>query len=58
VGGRDEVVRLATTDMLAAGRESSEKPSPRSSRRRVENGWIDAGKAERWLEKLERGLAC
>jgi len=21
----------------------------------VENGWVDAAKAERWLEKLEKG---
>jgi hypothetical protein len=44
-----------TTDMLAAGREEFRKALAEIVRRAVENGWVDAGKAERWFEKLEKG---
>jgi hypothetical protein len=46
---------VATTDKLAAGREELRKALAEIVRRAVENGRVDAGKAERWLEKLERG---
>jgi len=46
----------ATTDKLAAGREELRKALANIVRKAVEKGWVDAGKAERWLEKLERGL--
>ena len=36
-----------TTDMLAAGREEFRKALAEIVRRAVENGWVDAGKAER-----------
>ncbi|MFZ8807895.1 MAG: PaRep2b protein [Pyrobaculum sp.] len=46
----------ATTDKLAAGREELRKALANIVRKAVEKGWVDAGKAERWLKKLERGL--
>ncbi len=45
----------AYTDMLAAGHEGLRKALAEIVRRAVENGWINAGKAEGWLEKLEEG---
>jgi len=45
-----------TTDMLAAGRKELRDALAEIVRKAAENGWVDAGKAERWLEKLERGL--
>ena len=45
----------ATTDRLAAGREELRDALAEIVRAAVENGWVDADKAERWLEKLERG---
>jgi hypothetical protein len=44
---------VATTDKLAAGREELRKALAEIVRKAVENGWVDAGKAERWLKKLE-----
>jgi hypothetical protein len=54
-GGRDIWYVYATTDMLAAGREELRKVLAEFVRAAVEKGWVDAGKAERWLEKLEEG---
>jgi hypothetical protein len=46
----------ATTNKLAAGRKELRDALAEIVRAAVENGWVDAGQAERWLEKLERGL--
>jgi len=54
-GGRDEWYIEATTDVLAAGREELRKVLAEIVRKAAENGWVEAGKAEGWLEKLERG---
>jgi len=53
--GRDVWYVIATTDMLAAGRKELRDALAKIVREAVARGWIDAGKAERWLEKLERG---
>ncbi len=44
-----------TTDRLAAGREELRKVLAEIVKRAVENDLVDAGKAERWLVKLEEG---
>ncbi len=54
-GGRDSWYIEVTTDRLAAGREELRKALAEIVRAAVEKGWVDAGKAERWLEKLEEG---
>jgi len=54
-GSRDKWYVVATTDRLAAGHERLRKALAKIVRKAVENGWVDAGKAEGWLEKLERG---
>jgi len=54
-GDRDEWYIEATTDVLAAGREELRKVLAEIVRKAAENGWVEAGKAEGWLEKLERG---
>ena len=54
-GGRDVWRVYAYTDMLAAGRKELRDAIAELVRRAVENGWVETGKAERWLEKLERG---
>jgi Fe2+ transport system protein FeoA len=54
-GGRDEWRVEVTTDRLAAGREELRKALAELVNKAVERDWVDAGKAERWLEKLERG---
>ena len=54
-GGRDEWYIKATTDVLAAGREELRKALAEIVRKAAENGWVEASKAEGWLEKLERG---
>ena len=54
-GGRDEWYIEATTDRLAAGREELRNALAEIVRKAAENGWVEAGKAEGWLEKLERG---
>jgi hypothetical protein len=41
--------------MLAAGRGKLRKAIAEVVREAVARGWVDAGKAEGWLEKLERG---
>jgi hypothetical protein len=46
----------ASTDVLAAGRKELRKALAEIVRKAAENGWVEAGKAERWLEKLEEGL--
>jgi hypothetical protein len=55
VGKRDVWEVVAHTDRFAAGREELRGALAEVVRRAVENGWVDAGKAERWLKKLERG---
>jgi DNA-binding transcriptional ArsR family regulator len=54
-GGRDIWRIDVTTDRLAAGCKELRKALAEIVRATVENGWVDAGMAERWLEKLERG---
>jgi hypothetical protein len=54
-GGRDVWYVIATTDKLAAGREELRNALAEIVRVATEKDWIDAGKAERWLKKLERG---
>jgi hypothetical protein len=56
MGGRDRWYIEASTDMLAAGREKLRKVLAEIVRKAVERGWVEAGKAERWLEKLEGGV--
>jgi hypothetical protein len=56
VGDRDEWRVEATTDRLAAGRRELRDALADIVKRAVESGWVDAGKAERWLEKLEGGI--
>jgi hypothetical protein len=56
-GGRDVWYVKATTDMLAAGRKELRDAIAEIVRKALaKKGWVDADKAERWLEKLERGL--
>ncbi|MFP3250267.1 MAG: PaRep2b protein [Thermoproteus sp.] len=55
VGGRGVWQVWATTDKLAAGHEELRGALTDIVRRAVESGWVDAGRAERWLEKLEGG---
>jgi hypothetical protein len=57
VGNRDEWYVIATTDMLAAGREELRKALAEVVKMARDNGWVDEERARRWLEKLERG-AC
>jgi hypothetical protein len=57
VGGRDVWYIKAYTDMLAAGREELRNILAKVVREAIARGWVDAGKAEGWLEKLERD-AC
>ncbi|MFP3267829.1 MAG: PaRep2b protein, partial [Thermoproteus sp.] len=47
----------ATTDMLAAGRKELRDALADIVREALAKGWVDAGRAELWLEKLERGRA-
>jgi len=54
-GKREVWYVYAYTDVLAAGREELRKALAKIVREAVARGWIDAGKAERWLEKLEEG---
>jgi hypothetical protein len=55
--GRGEWRVEATTDMLAAGREELRKALAEIVKTARDNGWVDADKAGRWLEKLEKGVA-
>ncbi len=54
-GGRDVWWVKVSTDMLAAGHEKLRKALAEVVKAVRENRWIDAGKAERWLKKLEEG---
>ncbi len=54
-GGRDVWYVIATTDKLAAGHVELRKALAELVRESIASGWVDAGKAEGWLEKLERG---
>ena len=53
MGDRDVWRVKATTDMLAAGHEKLRKALAEIVREAAARDWIDAGKAERLLEKLE-----
>ncbi|MCC6067348.1 MAG: PaRep2b protein [Pyrobaculum sp.] len=54
-GGRGRWYVEVATDMLAAGRVELRKALAELVREAVARGWVDADKAEGWLEKLERG---
>ena len=56
VGGRDRWYIEVSTDMLATGRVELRNALAEIVREVAARGWIDAGKAERWFEKLERGI--
>jgi len=55
-GGRNVWYVRVTTDRIAAGREELRKALANVVREAAARGWIDAGKAESWLDKLESGL--
>ncbi len=55
VGSRDIWYVEATADMLAAGRGELRKAIAEVIREALARGWVDTGRAEGWLEKLERG---
>jgi hypothetical protein len=55
VGGRGVWRVRAYTDRLAAGREELRNALAEIVKTARSNGWVEAGKAEGWLEKLERG---
>ena len=46
---------MAYTDKLAAGRRELRDAIAGIVREALARGWVDAGKAARWLRKLERG---
>jgi len=54
-GGRDVWYVIATTDKLAARHVKLRNALAEVVRESIARGWVDAGKAEGWLEKLERG---
>jgi hypothetical protein len=54
-GGEGKWYVEATTNKLAAGRKELRDALAEIVRKAAESGWVDAGRAERWLEKLERG---
>jgi hypothetical protein len=54
-GKREVWYVVATTDKLAAGRKELRDTLAEIVRKAVENGWVEAGKAEGWLRKLEEG---
>jgi hypothetical protein len=54
-GGRDEWYVYASTDRLAARHEKLREALAEIVRKAAARGWVDAGMAERWLEKLEKG---
>ena len=57
VSSKRDVWRVeATTDKLAAGRGELRKTLAEFVREAIARSWVDANKAERWLEKLEKGL--
>ncbi len=49
---------VATTDVLAAGREELRKALAEIVKTARDNGWVDEKKAEGWLEKLEGGVVA
>jgi hypothetical protein len=52
----EEIWRVvATTDSLANGRKELRDAIAEIIMKAAKNGWVDKKKAERWLEKLERG---
>jgi hypothetical protein len=53
---RDVWYIRVTTDRLAAGRKELREAIAEIVETARGKGWVDAGKAEGWLEKLERGL--
>jgi len=55
VGSRDIWYVVATTDMLAAGREELRKVLAEIVKVARNNDWVNTNTAERWLEKLEKG---
>ena len=52
---RDVWYVRVTTNKLAAGRKELREAIAEIVKTARSNGWVDAGKAEGWLEKLERG---
>jgi len=56
VGGRDKWYVVAYTDKLAAGRKELRGALAEIVREAVKSGWVSEETAERWLDKLERGL--
>jgi hypothetical protein len=55
MGSRDIWYVETTADMLAAGRGELEKALAEIVKEALARGWVYAGKAEGWLEKLESG---
>jgi hypothetical protein len=55
VGGKDGWYVRATIHKLAAGREELRNAMAEIVKAARVNGWVDAGKAKLWLEKLEEG---
>jgi hypothetical protein len=55
VGERGVWQVWAATDMLAVSREELRKAIADIVKAAAKSGWVDADKAERWLDKLERG---
>jgi len=54
--GRNGWRVIAHTDKLAGGHEELRKALAEIVETAVKKGWVDAAKAERWLEKLEGGI--
>ncbi|MFP3212241.1 MAG: PaRep2b protein, partial [Thermoproteus sp.] len=55
-GGRDVWYVEATTDKLAAGHKELRDAIAEIVRKAAEGGWVNSETADRWLDKLERGL--
>jgi len=55
-GGEGEWQVIAYTDMLAAGRKELRDAVAKVVRKAAKSGWVNRETADRWLEKLERGL--
>jgi hypothetical protein len=53
--GRDVWYVRAFTNKLAAGHEELRGAIAEVVKTAIKNGWVDAGRAERWLKKLEEG---
>jgi hypothetical protein len=49
-GGRDVWRVVATTDMLVAGREEPRKALAEIVKTARDNGWVEAGNADGWLD--------